>query len=306
MRTHSGRMIASFVLLTACFAAPGWALKKGERIPGLKVQALEGRAVSSADLAGRVVAICFWATWGKGASDELQYLQSLQKEFGTKAFLVLPVNEREDKATAMAFLAGNHITLRAFTDDGVLARSFEANGLPHLLLVDGAGVLRARYVGYGPTLAASIRKDLLPLLAAPRPAKQPAPTPPVREPAREEAAPGVPPALRAYSHLTLGAAHINVGDAYLNAGYSDGGHYAEAVKELKAGLAEDPKNVDLLVWLGVAQERKGDKVEAIKQYQAALALEAGNSYAREGLRRLRGLPPTPPPPGGSGRAGTQD
>ena len=303
MRTYLGRTIASLMLLSALFAAPGWALKKGEKVPSFTVQALKGQPLSSRDLKGRVVAICLWATWGKNASDELQYLQSLQKEFGSKAFFVLLVNVGEDKAKAATFLATNHITLRAFSDDWTLVHALGVDGLSHLMLVDGGGVLRAQYMGYKPATAATLRQDLLPLLSAPKPTKQPEVTPPVKPPAaapgKDAAAPGVPPSLRAYGHLTLGAAHINVGDAYLNAGYSDGGHYAEAVKELKEGLAVDPKNVDLLVWLGVAEERKGDKAEAVKQYQAALALEAGNSYAREGLRRLRGLPPTPPPPAGA-------
>ncbi len=99
-----------------------------------------------------------------------------------------------------------------------------------------------------------------------------------------------------YAHLKLGAAHIDIGDAFINAGQRDGGHYLDAIREFKAGLMLDPKNVNLLVWLGVAYERKGDQTEAVRQYQTALTVDPENSYAKDSLRRLRALPPTPPPP----------
>ena len=139
--------------------------------------------------------------------------------------------------------------------------------------------------------------------AAAEPARTPASEPerkpaPVVDPRPElpDLAADLPPTLRVYAHLKLGAAHIDIGDAFINVGQHDGGHYAEAVKEFRAGMALDPKNINLLVWLGVAYERKGDQAGAIHQYQAALTVDPQNTYARESLRRLRALPPAPPPP----------
>ena len=279
--------VAVLALAALLFAGQAWALKPGEKTPDFTCEAVEGPPISSADLTGKVAAICFWASWSKGAPEELQYLQSLLKEAKGKNLLVLAVNQREERAKVAAFAAKNQLTLRVLLDDGKVARAFDVNGLPNLLVVDGGGVVRARFVGYGPAIAEKIRKAVLPLLTDPQAGK------PVRPPSGP---PDLPISLRSYAYLQLGAAHINIGDAFINAGYSDAGHYAEAVKELRSGLAIDPKSVDLMVWLGVALERKGDKTEATRQFQAALALDSTNSYAKDGLRRLKGLPPTPPPP----------
>lgn len=296
--------------LPLCFAvatgalllgAPARALSVGEKLPKFTCPAVEGAPLSSADLSGKVVALCFTASWVKRAGEELAYLQGLARDPKNRSLVVLPVVEREDKTRVAAFAAANKLSLRMLLDNGGVARLFGVNGLPDLFVIDSTGTVRTRLVGYGPASPESIRKALVPLLAEVKPAvappkatasSPPSPTPPAV--AASEA--GLPPALRAYAHLQLGAAHINIGDAFINAGQRDGGHYSEAVRELKAGLAAEPKNVDLLVWLGVAHERKGEQAEAVRQYQAALALDAANSYAREGLRRLRGLPPTPPPP----------
>ncbi len=286
---------------TALLSSPVWAVAVGEKLPKFSCPTTEGGQVASADLAGKVVAICFTASWVKRAGEEVRFLQGLTREFKDRGLVVLPVIEREDKARAAEFAAQYQLTSKLLLDSGQLAKLFGVNGLPDLYLVDRAGLLRGRVVGYGPSSPESIRKALLPLLeeAKPAPAKSAPVKPAVRHappPAPAATNSDLPAALRAYAHLQLGAAHISIGDAFINAGHRDGGHYAEAVKELQAGLAIDPKNVDLLVWTGVAYERKGDAAEAVRAYQAALALDAGNGYAREGLRRLRGLPPTPPPP----------
>jgi hypothetical protein len=170
------------------------------------------------------------------------------------------------------------------------------NGLPDLFVVDGEGIVRARIVGFGPASPDTIRKQIVPLLSTPAPKVERKAAPAGPAPAAPSKVADIPPSLEAYAHLQLGAAHIGIGDVFINAGHRDGGHYAEAVKELKAGLSIDPRNVDLTLWLGVAYEREGEQTEAVRQYQAALALDPNNSYAREGMRRLRGLPPTPPPP----------
>ena len=281
--------VVALALFALLVTGPAWALRPGEKAPEFTCQAVEGPPITSADFAGKAVAICCWASWSKGSLEELRYLQSLLGEFKGKNLAVLALNQREDRAKVAAFAAKHQLTLRLGLDDGKVASALDVNGLPNLLIVDSAGVVRARFVGYGPTLAERIKKTLAPLLTEPKttakPEKPPAST-----------SPDLPAALRAYSHLQLGAAHINIGDAFINAGYSDAGHYAEAVREMKAGLAIDPKSVDLLVWLGVAYERRGDKNEALKQYQAALAIDPESSYAKDGLRRLKGLPPMPPPP----------
>jgi len=282
------RVLAPVVAL-AFAAAPGWALKPGEKAPEFTCQAAEGQPFSSTELSGKVAALCFWASWSKGAAEELQYLQSLQKDPKSKSFTVLAINQREERAKVAAFATRNQLTVRMLLDDGKVAQALEVNGLPNLLIIDRAGVVRARFVGYGPTVAEKLRKTLTPLLAEPKATPEPGKTalPP---------APDLPVSLRAYACLQLGVAHVSIGDAFINAGYSDGGHYSDAVKEMKAGLGIDPRNVDLLVWLGVALERKGDRNEAIRQYTAALAVAPDNTYARDGLRRLKGLPPAPPPP----------
>jgi len=292
LRPFLGTCLAGLALL-ALFPAPARALSVNDKLPKFSCATVEGAHLSSTEFAGKVLAICFTSSWVKRAGDELRYLQGLGRELKDKDLVVLPVIEREDKAHAAEFASRLQLTTRICLDNGSVARLFGVNGLPALFIIDRAGVVRQRLIGYGPASPESIRKIVVPLLAEAKPVK----ADPKQNPAPPTPAPSdLPPPLLVYAHLKLGAAHIDIGDAFINAGQRDGGHYAEAIKEFRAGLALEPRNVNLLVWLAVANERKGDLAEAVRFYQAALDLDPENSYARDSLRRLRALPPVPLPP----------
>ncbi len=280
----------TIALIAALAAAPAWALKPGDQAPSFSCRALEGKPVSSAEVSGKVIALCFWATWGKHCPEELKDLEALERELKDQGLVVLAINVREADARIQSFLTENGIEeMRVLLDDGETARAFTVNGLPDLLVLDRNGILRGRVPGYGPGDLERVRNLVLPLLEAavetPRPVKP--------KPAASSSE--VPASLRAYAHLQLGAAHVNIGDAFVNAGFRDGGHYVEATNELRAGLVLDPRNVELLVWLGVALEKKGDTDEALRQYRTALNLDPANLFAKEGVRRLA---PEPSPPAG--------
>ena len=274
------------VLALAVFTAPAWGLQKGDPAPKFSLTSTEGQVVAPADVSGKVVALSFWATWGKHCEEEMKQLQDLSKEFGDQGFIVLGVNEREDTAKATEFAKRVGATYRIVMDEGTVARAFGVNGVPDLFLIDRKGVVRDRFIGYAPTLAKSIRDAVKSAVTKSTTTSEPA------KPAQDTAG-AVPAALRAYAHLQLGAAHLNIGDAFVKAGYTDAGHFDQALRELRSGLAINPKNTELHIWLGLGLERKNERAAAVREYQTAVELDPKNVYAQDCLRRL-GVPPAAP------------
>jgi len=200
-----------FALALAAFTAPAWGIQKGEPAPKFSLTSAEGEVVAPADVSGKVVALSFWATWGKHCEEEMKQLQELSKEFGDQGFVVLGVNEREDAAKATEFAKRVGARYRILMDEGTVARAFGVNGVPDLFLIDRKGIVRDRFIGYAPTLAKPIRDAVKAAVAKTTITAEPAqPTP--------GGAAAVPVALRGYAHLQLGAAHLNIGDAFVKAG----------------------------------------------------------------------------------------
>lgn len=268
--------------------SPGWCLQEGDKAPDFSLPAANGDMVSLADLEGKTVVLAFWASWAKHCAEQLKQLDGLRAEFAEKGLVVVAINEQEGPSLVADFVDRNQLAMTVLLDDGTVARAFGVNGVPDLWIVDRRGKLRARSIGYAEAAVREMKAAVEAALAEP---DQPSKPMPAEIPA------AVPPKLQAYAHLQLGAAHVNVGDAFVKAGYRDLGHFDEALREFRAGLALDPGNVDLHIWLGLALERKADRAGAAREYQAALKLDSDSVYAQDALRRL-GVPvPTAPPEG---------
>src|ERR1700674_3973715 len=61
----------------------------GSRLPEFSVKDLQGHALSSADLHGKVVLIDFWATWCQPCKKEMPGYQKLLDRYGARGFAVV-------------------------------------------------------------------------------------------------------------------------------------------------------------------------------------------------------------------------
>jgi thiol-disulfide isomerase/thioredoxin len=137
----------------------------GSRLPDFSVKDLQGHALSSADLRGKVVLIDFWATWCQPCKLEMPGYQKLVDLYGTRGFTVIgfkfdTMTDSEDPIH-FAKKIGVRYPLAVAADD--LKQKFGGiEGLPTTLLYDREGELREKVVGFEYT--AVIESKLKPLL----------------------------------------------------------------------------------------------------------------------------------------------
>jgi thiol-disulfide isomerase/thioredoxin len=123
----------------------------GSRLPDFSVQDLRRRAISSADLRGKVVLIDFWATWCQPCKKEMPGYQKLVDRYGQSGFAVVgfkvdTMMDAEDPGV-FAKKIGVQYPLVVATDD--LQRKFGGiEGLPTTLLYDRGGILRKKVIGF--------------------------------------------------------------------------------------------------------------------------------------------------------------
>jgi thiol-disulfide isomerase/thioredoxin len=137
----------------------------GSRLPDFSTRDLRGRAISSADLRGKVVLIDFWATWCQPCKKEMPGYQKLADRYGAQGFAVigfkLDIMADTEEPRAFARRLGIRYPLAVATDE--LKNKFGGiEGLPTTLLYDRQGILRQKIIGFEYTDV--IEKDLKPLL----------------------------------------------------------------------------------------------------------------------------------------------
>jgi len=143
----------------------GWGLRSptqlgpnpmvGHPLPRFTLPTLDGAAIASSDLAGRVAVVNVWASWCVPCREEAATLRAAwSHERGTATFIGVSFEDDADAARAFAARYGMSWTLA--TDPGSrLAIALGVTGVPETFVVAPDG--RISWVSIGPVDAVSLK-----------------------------------------------------------------------------------------------------------------------------------------------------
>jgi peroxiredoxin len=138
--------------MSACsesIAAPLKGVNQGNPARSFTLESVDGNKVSLEDYEGQVVLINFWPTWCPPCRAEIPDLEATYLARREDGFVVLGVNVEEPRATVEQFMNEFDMTYPVLLDEGGrVLKMYRANGLPMSVLVDQAGVIQVRHVGF--------------------------------------------------------------------------------------------------------------------------------------------------------------
>jgi thiol-disulfide isomerase/thioredoxin len=110
---------------------------------------LAGKQITADKFRGKPVLILFWATWCSDCARELPIAEALQERWGERAS-VLGISTDASSRDLKKYLRKNagKLTFAVSHDRSGIARSFGVREIPTNLLVDAAGVVRWKRVGF--------------------------------------------------------------------------------------------------------------------------------------------------------------
>ena len=143
------RLFALFALLFSVLLVwgqedPYARLHEGERLPDFEVAMADGTTLRTADLEGKVVWICLWASWCPSCRKEFRWLHQ-NEEFAALSqqsdFVFLPIAREENSATVTTWLRKKGYDIRSAVDpDRKVYELFAEQEIPRNIIVgrDGA------------------------------------------------------------------------------------------------------------------------------------------------------------------------
>ncbi len=138
---RAGRLVAALAVLIA-IAAPVMA----STAPDFALRSVAGTNHRLSEHRGEVVALLFWASWCGDCRLELERFERLRVTYAPAGLVVLAVSLDDEPARAATLAAAAGIDYPVLLDAGKkVSRTYNADRLPLILLIDRNGVIRARH-----------------------------------------------------------------------------------------------------------------------------------------------------------------
>lgn len=118
--------------------------------PAVSLATLEGGRFDLAGHRGRVVFLDFWASWCEPCKLSLPLVEHYARSHPD--IDVIAVDVGEDAATARAFVRERGIGNVVLDPGEIAAHAYGVSGFPTMVVVDPAGTIRAKWVGFNPAI----------------------------------------------------------------------------------------------------------------------------------------------------------
>jgi thiol-disulfide isomerase/thioredoxin len=150
-------VIPSFCLIWVSFFSYCEKAKKDQiqtYAPDFTLKTLDGQEITLSHLKGKAILLDFWATWCGPCRESIPHLVQLYKTYQERGFEVIGLNMDKGNINAVRqFVKSMDIPYSIAVAPDDLVRKYGVTSLPTTILIDRAGKIQGKLVGFNNTIA---------------------------------------------------------------------------------------------------------------------------------------------------------
>jgi peroxiredoxin len=122
----------------------------GKAAPSFTLQDLNGKPVSLSDFKGKVIVLDFWATWCPPCVMEIPHFIELYEQYKDQGFAMVGISlDSQGVSVVKSFVRKYQVNYPILMTDGQVDKAYGGiTYIPTTFVIDSAGNIRQKYIGY--------------------------------------------------------------------------------------------------------------------------------------------------------------